>query len=124
MVCTSLTVMRLSKPATLKGSHNLGIRGADVSSVDAILNNNFKTHLAFLESQLSSALDGGKYLCGKDLTAADIMMCFPLQVLQSSAGIAEYPKLDAYVERLTSRSAYEESVKEAEDVSGEKYYLV
>ena len=92
--------------------------------MDAILNNNFKTHLAFLESQISSPPDGGKYLCGKDLTAADIMMCFPLQVLQSSAGIAEYPKLDAYVERLTSRSAYEESVEEAEDVSGEKYYLV
>lgn len=40
---------------------------------------NFKTHYTFLEDQLKTSPDGGEFLCGKDLTAADILMSFPLR---------------------------------------------
>ena len=40
---------------------------------------NFKTHYTFLEDQLKTSLDGGQFLCEKDLTAADVLMTFPLE---------------------------------------------
>ena len=67
----------------------------------------------------------GQYLCGKDLTAADIMMAFPLQVVQSSmGGLAEYPELDAFVGRLIGRPAYKAAVERVENESSEKYRLM
>lgn len=48
---------------------------------------NFKTHYAFLESQLKTSPDNGEYLCGKDLTAADILMSFPLEAGKSRSGM-------------------------------------
>lgn len=39
---------------------------------------NYKTQFDFLESQIASSPDGGEYLCGPELTCADILMSFPL----------------------------------------------
>ena len=36
----------------------------------------FESHYKFLESQLETSPDGGQYLCGKDITAADFLMQF------------------------------------------------
>lgn len=80
--------------------------------------NNFNTHFSFLESQLESSPDGGKYLCGKDLTAADILMSFPLIAGQKKIDRAKYPKLIAYVEMLESHEGYLKSVEKIEDISG------
>lgn len=38
---------------------------------------NFKTHYDFLEGQLKTSPDEGGFLCGKEITAADIMLSFP-----------------------------------------------
>lgn len=40
----------------------------------AFLTENFAKHFGFLDSQLASSPDGGKYLCGKDLTAVRRML--------------------------------------------------
>nr|POF00728.1 glutathione s-transferase 1 [Quercus suber] len=87
----------------------------------AFLNRNFKTQFDFLESQLATAPDGGKFICGKDLTAADIMMSFPLIAGKSYITKSEYPKLAAYVEMLESQPGYVRSVKKIENLSGEKF---
>lgn len=42
------------------------------------LNPNLRANWDFLESQLATSPNGGDYLCGADLTGADIMMSFPL----------------------------------------------
>jgi glutathione S-transferase len=42
------------------------------------LDPNFKTHFTFLEQQLASSLNNGNYLCGNNLTGADILMSFLL----------------------------------------------
>lgn len=39
---------------------------------------NYKTHFDFLESQMASSPGGGEYLCGPELSGADILMSFPL----------------------------------------------
>lgn len=41
----------------------------------AFLTENFAKHFGFLDSQLASSPDGGKYLCGKDLTAVRTPCC-------------------------------------------------
>lgn len=56
------------------------ITNAIVGKVTSIfLTPNFKTYYTFLEDQLKIVPDGGELVCGKDLTAADIMMSFPLE---------------------------------------------
>lgn len=42
------------------------------------LNPNLRLQWDFLESQLASAPSGGGYLCGAQMTGADIMMIAPL----------------------------------------------
>ena len=44
----------------------------------SFLEPNYKTHFDFLESQIATSPDGGEYLCGTELSGADIIMSFPL----------------------------------------------
>ena len=80
-----------------------------------------KQQLDFLESQLASAPDGGEFLCGKELTGADIMMSFPLQAGGSRAGLTKesHPKLAAYVSRLESMNTFKKSIEKIVEVDGE-----
>jgi glutathione S-transferase len=85
---------------------------------------NFKTHFDFLESQLASAPNGGGFLCGKDLTAVDILMSFPLQAGQKRLKMineTDYPLLNAYVNKLEGMEGYKRSVERIEKETGESY---
>ena len=60
-------------------------------------------HLDWLESELS----GRDWFAGEEFSAADIMMCFPLEVARGRAGLgAERPNLIDWLERLHARPAY------------------
>jgi glutathione S-transferase len=85
------------------------------------LNENFKTHFGFLESQLTTSPDNGKYLCGKDLTAADILISFPLFAGRSKIDKAAYPKLHEYIALLDKEPGFQRSVKKIEEVTNEPY---
>ncbi|KAK5655310.1 hypothetical protein OQA88_5877 [Cercophora sp. LCS_1] len=72
-------------------------------------------HLAFLESQLETAPDGGPYLCGNHLSAADILMSFPLLTTKTrlqelervkSKLLTEYPRVWEYLKHLESEDGY------------------
>ena len=82
---------------------------------------NLNTAFSFLESQIASSPGGGEYLCGKELTGADILMSFPLDAARGRAGLDKdkYPKLWAYVERLQERDAYKRAVQKIIEVEGE-----
>jgi glutathione S-transferase len=85
---------------------------------------NFKTHFDFLESQLASAPNGGGFLCGKDLTAADILMSFPLQAGQKRLKMinaTDYPLLNAYVNKLEATDGFKRSIERIEKETGESY---
>ena len=75
------------------------------------LDANFKTNFSFLEEQLKSSPDGGQYLCGKDLTAADILMSFPLIAAQRKIDSTAYPTLRAYIKLLEQNEVYLRSIK-------------
>lgn len=90
---------------------------------------NVKKHLAFLDQQLSTS--GGDYLCGKDLTAADILMSFPLIAGKGRfAGMgkweggspqAAFPGIWEYIERLEKSEGYIASVKKMEELEGKEF---
>ena len=88
---------------------------------DAFLNANLATQFSFLESQLATSPDNGKFLCGKYLTSADILLSFPLVAGKDRIPTASYPKLKAYIERLENHPGYLRSVKKVEEVTGEPY---
>ena len=86
------------------------------------LNRNFETQFGFLESQLKSSPEGGKYICGKDLTAADIMLSFPLIAAgRSKIPASAYPTLVEYKNLLEHNEVYQRSIKKIEEVTGEPF---
>lgn len=88
---------------------------------DQFLNRNYDTHFGFLEKQLETSPNGGQWLTGKDLTAADIMMSFPLVAGRSKIDKTKFPKLTALIDRYESCDGYKNSIKKIEDVSGFKF---
>lgn len=103
------------------------ITAAAANSVTArfILPNAWK-HLGMLEAQLATS--GGRYLCGDALTAADILMSFPLMAAkdrwdamgswEGGSWAAAHPRVAAYVERLEAEEGYRRSVAKIEAVNG------
>lgn len=87
---------------------------------------NIKKHLAFINEQLATS--GGKYLCGQTLSAADILMSFPLiagsgrfDELGSWEGASwknEFPKVAEYVQVLEAEPGYKRSVEKIEAIDG------
>ncbi|KAK3358482.1 glutathione S-transferase-like protein [Lasiosphaeria ovina] len=88
-------------------------------------------HLAFLESQLATAPDGGPYLCGAHLTAADIMLGFPLSRARGAFADLDmgggrgkvrdsFPKLWAYVDRLMAEPGLKRSLARMEEAEAAK----
>ena len=64
-----------------------------------------KDHLEFLEHHLSS----NDYFAGQ-FSFADIQMSFPLQALQSRIK-GKYPHIQAFVQRMRSRSAFQHALQ-------------
>lgn len=65
--------------------------------------------------------DGGKYLCGNELSAADIIMSFPLEgAREGGAGLtkAQYPRLWSYIDLLRQNEAYKRTVAKIEATEG------
>lgn len=87
----------------------------------SFLNDQFKLHYQFLEDQLATSPDGGEYLCGQEMTGADILMGFPLEAGNSRSDVKQedYPKVFAYVEKLRQRDAYLRAKEKIIEVEGE-----
>ena len=64
--------------------------------------------LAFIESELGTS----EWFAGDQFTAADIQMSFPLQALDTTAGIGkQYPRIAAYLERIHERPDYQTALE-------------
>ncbi|OBT39201.1 hypothetical protein VE00_10159 [Pseudogymnoascus sp. WSF 3629] len=85
------------------------------------LDPNFATHFSYLEGQLKTSPGGGKYLCGSHLTAADILISFPLIAAKGRGGLIpeeKYPLLRKYVDMLEEEEGYKKSIAKVEEVDG------
>ena len=85
------------------------------------LNGEFVTNFAFLESLLSSSPSNGRYFCGRELTAVDILLQFPLEGAVAGGLLSKekYPKLTAFVDANQKREAYKKGVQRVIDETGE-----
>ncbi|RAH79795.1 hypothetical protein BO86DRAFT_365984 [Aspergillus japonicus CBS 114.51] len=84
----------------------------------AFLNRNIAAHLEFLEEQLRSSPGGGPYLCGPVLTAADIMMSFPVIAMAGRLSMEGYPELRRYAELLQKEEGYVAACRKIEEADG------
>jgi glutathione S-transferase len=90
---------------------------------------NMKRHFAMMEQFLETSFGDGSYICGRNLTGADIMLSYPLISGKSgpfdSIGAWEkgsfketFPKLHAYSERLANESGWKKSVDKIKEMEG------
>ncbi|TQS31958.1 hypothetical protein Golomagni_07746 [Golovinomyces magnicellulatus] len=87
---------------------------------------NAKKHLKFLEGELATS--GGVYLCGDQLTVADMMMSFPVIAAkgrwdefgpwEGGSWRTAFPNLLKYTEILESHPSYKKSIAKIEEVDG------
>ncbi|MEO5667047.1 MAG: glutathione S-transferase [Bdellovibrionota bacterium] len=76
------------------------------------------THLNYLESELTKNL----WFAGKEFSAADIQLSYPLEAVRDRGGLdAKYPKLLAYLERIHARPAYQRAEKRGGGVDFRKF---
>ena len=83
---------------------------------------NLKNHWEFLEQQISTAPNNGQFLCGQELSGADIIMSFPLMAARGRATNFTkelYPNLWAYVDRLEAQDGYKRAVEKIIEIDGE-----
>ncbi|KAK7967016.1 uncharacterized protein PG986_001293 [Apiospora aurea] len=84
---------------------------------------NAKTHLGFLEQQITTS--GGDYMCGTELSAADIVLAFGLVTAKGQFGTfgrweqspeKQYPKLWAWMDRMEKEPGYQKSVAKIKEI--------
>lgn len=106
------------------------VRPITSAAANAIVSNfifpNAQKHLRMLDGQLATS--GGRYLCGDSLTAADILMSFPLIAAkgrwdgmgrwEGGSWAKAHPRVAEYVERLEAEEGYRRSVEKIEAVDG------
>jgi glutathione S-transferase len=66
-----------------------------------------RMHLDYWDNELSKA----EWFAGKDFTAADIMMSFPLEAAAARADAKSRPMVKAFLDRIHARPAYQAALK-------------
>jgi glutathione S-transferase len=70
---------------------------------------NLKRHLDWMESELGKH----EWFAGREFTAADIQMSFPLEASAARGGLdASYPKLKGFLDRIHARPAYKRALEQ------------
>lgn len=66
-----------------------------------------KLHLDYMESELTQST----WFAGLEFSAADIQMCFPIEVAAARGGLdARWPQLSAFLQRIQARPAYQKAL--------------
>lgn len=65
-------------------------------------------HLRYLEAELAER----EWFAGDQLSAADVMMSFPLEAARMRGGLdSRYPRLSAFLDRIHARAAYKRALE-------------
>jgi glutathione S-transferase len=79
------------------------VKAVRAKVMDAFIGPNLELHMDYLESELARA----PWFCGDDMTAADIQMSFPVELMVARAGLDDRrPKLMDWLRRIHARPAY------------------
>src|SRR5271170_6055150 len=75
---------------------------------DSFIGPQLKRHLDYMEAELAAHA----WFAGREFTAADVQMSFPLEAAASRAGLnASRPKLMAFLGRIHARDAYKRALE-------------
>lgn len=74
----------------------------------------FQSEIQRILGYVADELGDGPWLLGEEFTAADVMMGYVVDVAEKRGGLAEHPRLRAYVERLRERPAFVRARKAAD----------
>ncbi len=82
--------------------------GGEDNSIIQTLNGRSAKGFALIEKRLGEA----PYFAGKEFTAADVIMLFPLTTMRNFTPIdlARFPNLQAYLKRIGARPAYQRAM--------------
>ena len=105
------------------------ITAAVVAKTNAVfVQPNIRKHMAFVESLLETSPGGGQFLCGKHLTAADILMSYPLRDGEGESSrlgdgkggkmLDAFPRVRAYLERLESQPGFKRAQERIDELEG------
>jgi glutathione S-transferase len=84
------------------------VRGLAASIKQKFAQPEIDRHLDFLESELACST----WFAGEELTGADILLSFPLQIAAAQAGLdASRPRLLAFLERVAARPAWQRGLE-------------
>jgi len=79
-------------------------RGIAARTKQSFITPNLERQLSFMESELTA----NEWFAGREFSAADIQMSFPIEASRRRAGLdARRPKLMQFLERIHSRPAYQ-----------------
>jgi glutathione S-transferase len=83
------------------------VRGIADKATAAFIGPQIKLHLDYLEAELARH----EWFASETFTAADIQMSFPIEAAASRAGLASYPRLQAFLDRIHARPAYQRALE-------------
>jgi glutathione S-transferase len=66
-----------------------------------------ENHFGFLDGELANA----EYFVGKELSAADINLSFPIQAARLLHGLDKFPNLARFLDRMHARPAYKRALE-------------
>ena len=83
-------------------------RGIAAKVMDGFVTPNLKSQLDFMEAELTR----DEWFAGKEFSAADVQMSFPLEAAAQRAGLdASRPKLMNFLKRIHARQAYRRALE-------------
>ncbi len=98
------TLMPRRAPALLRPL----VRKVSSQALTTLVNPQLKQHMAYWEEELSKS----EWFAGKEFTAADIQMSFPLEAAAARGGLEDgHPKAMAFLERIHARPAYQRALE-------------
>jgi glutathione S-transferase len=99
-------------PSQMSGMLFAMIAGGEKNPLAAAINDRSERAFAMVESRLGEVA----YFAGNELTAADLMMLFPLSTMRAFAhrDLAPFPHIRAYLKRIGERPAYQRAMKKGD----------
>ena len=82
-------------------------RGIVDKAMSGFIGPQLKLHADYLEAELAKAT----WFVGESFSAADIQMSFPVEALSARLGLARYPRLQAWLDRIHARPAWQRALE-------------
>jgi glutathione S-transferase len=84
------------------------VRGITAAAMKGFIQPQLDLHIGYWES----VLDKTPWFAGQEMTAADIMMSFPVEAAASRGGLDKrYPRLQQFLTRIHGREAYKRALE-------------